>query len=588
MTLKTYDVNACAAKCNAIANCVSINIYFERDPSVNPGSGDSGCANPSSTTNIKCTFWGGPVNAENAINKGQWRNNFQVVIAGSNGYTSSSIASLPGYSQAVPLGNAAINAPLDQYGYDSYLGNAMFVGAFDASLCAKACSEKSAYALAHPPTDGSPVQTCQFFNTYVLYINKTSNVQGQYCAMYSESWSSKYATNVGQWRGNDHFMINYSFSYSNSSNAGTPNPQAAVYQAKHDILWPGNSAAPYCSALLGYTAPVVTSTTVATFTPAGTTTTTATVTTFTTSTTASPTTVTTTTTATIAKRDEVAGSTIADVTMWTTIDGTTARVLLPLPTEFAQETAQKRDVAMPQVLTKYPANIVSSACALAVSPASSTSTAIATTTTTVATVYSVQTDSTTTTITSVETAVPTFTTTVSTTTTTTTIPPPACTTTYNLQVLGSPRNNLKWVANYDVLLTRPGLYTFGNLFLTNARGSARGWTLHPDGRMYSGNTTFAWGGEARASSYIYQANDASMKYYKWDYRLCTVQPSADVVAAAAPGAVGELVCTMADGTPLAVTQCPGATGQFLTTGSVMSTSCDVLRLAAFPIASSCA
>lgn len=197
-TYKTYDVAGCATKCKSISGCVSFNIYYERDPIVDPGSGDSGCANPPSTTFIKCAFWGGPVTVANANNVGQWRNKFQVVIAGSNGYVSNAIPSIPGYGAVIPLGNAAINAPYDANGFDSYMGVAMFTaGPFNASLCAQACSEKSAYALAHPPTDGSPVQTCQFFNTYILYINSTSNpnnIQGQYCAMYSESWPKSYAT----------------------------------------------------------------------------------------------------------------------------------------------------------------------------------------------------------------------------------------------------------------------------------------------------------------------------------------------------------------------------------------------------------
>lgn len=117
-TLQSYDVNTCANKCNAINGCVAINIYFERDPSVDPGSGSSGCANPSSTTNIKCVFWGGPVSKDNALNAGQFRNQFQVVITGSNGYVNNSIASPAGYGPAVPLGNAAINAPYDTYGYN--------------------------------------------------------------------------------------------------------------------------------------------------------------------------------------------------------------------------------------------------------------------------------------------------------------------------------------------------------------------------------------------------------------------------------------------------------------------------------------
>ena len=77
--LTRYDSNVCAAKCNAINGCIAFNLYFERDPTVEPGTS---CANPASTTTIKCVFWGGPLSVDNALNKGQWRTNFQVVIAG--------------------------------------------------------------------------------------------------------------------------------------------------------------------------------------------------------------------------------------------------------------------------------------------------------------------------------------------------------------------------------------------------------------------------------------------------------------------------------------------------------------------------
>lgn len=68
-TLTTYDPAVCAAKCDKINGCMSINVYFERDPTLEPGAG---CDNPASTTNIKCVFWGGPVNTNNANNAGQW------------------------------------------------------------------------------------------------------------------------------------------------------------------------------------------------------------------------------------------------------------------------------------------------------------------------------------------------------------------------------------------------------------------------------------------------------------------------------------------------------------------------------------
>lgn len=83
--LDTYDVQTCANKCNAITGCTSFNVYFERDPSVNPD--DASCSNPPSVTNIKCVWWGSAISPTNNVNSGQWRNQFEVAIAGSNGYT---------------------------------------------------------------------------------------------------------------------------------------------------------------------------------------------------------------------------------------------------------------------------------------------------------------------------------------------------------------------------------------------------------------------------------------------------------------------------------------------------------------------
>lgn len=83
--LDSYDVQTCADKCNAIAGCTSFNIYFERDPSVDPNSPT--CSNPPSVTNIKCVWWTSVITTADNVNNGQYRGQFHVVIAGSNGYT---------------------------------------------------------------------------------------------------------------------------------------------------------------------------------------------------------------------------------------------------------------------------------------------------------------------------------------------------------------------------------------------------------------------------------------------------------------------------------------------------------------------
>lgn len=57
-TLNSYDTMSCAAKCNAIDGCTAINIYFERDPSLDPNA--AACPNPPSVTNIKVSILFGP------------------------------------------------------------------------------------------------------------------------------------------------------------------------------------------------------------------------------------------------------------------------------------------------------------------------------------------------------------------------------------------------------------------------------------------------------------------------------------------------------------------------------------------------
>lgn len=83
-----------------------------------------------------------------------------------------------GYSKVVIPGTAAINAPLNCNGADTFIGSRLFSsGPFDESLCAAVCTAQSNYNLKHPPSSGLP-KTCQFYNTYVLFRDGVP--QGQY------------------------------------------------------------------------------------------------------------------------------------------------------------------------------------------------------------------------------------------------------------------------------------------------------------------------------------------------------------------------------------------------------------------------
>lgn len=209
--LGSYDASACASQCNERDGCESFNIFFERAPLQNPD--DASCSNPPSTTNIKCVFWGGPVVEDNASNTGATFNQFQAVIAGSNGYMNSSIFPSAGYNMPNYLEKASIQAPNNCHNANTYMGFQIFQGAFDASKCAAACTAQTEWNIAHPPTDGSPAMTCQFFNTFQSLKNGVS--EGQWCVLYNETWSDGYATNTGYQSGSDVYTIAHSYTYAN-------------------------------------------------------------------------------------------------------------------------------------------------------------------------------------------------------------------------------------------------------------------------------------------------------------------------------------------------------------------------------------
>ncbi|KAI4766424.1 hypothetical protein E4T52_00888 [Aureobasidium sp. EXF-3400] len=337
--LNSYDTNACAAKCSKTIGCMAFNIYFERDPSVDPGTGNSGCANPSSVVYAKCALWGGPLNTANANNKGQMRNQFEVAVAGSNAYQNNSLTIPAGYSLKAAYNNVAINAPYDAQGFNTYMGATIFTkGPFNIQLCADYCSAQTKYNLANPASDGTPPKSCNFFNTYILYKNDAGSPQGQYCSIYTEQWSDSYAVNSGQTRGSDRYFIGYSYTFSNSSSAGIApkvgDKNGAIYQARQDMTYyPSQLTStfqPFCSSVLGYTVPVASVTALTTVTP------------------------------------------VVSSTVYST---------LTVTANIANAKRAAASLATPDVLTKYPSSVFASACSLIATSPTFTSTITAATST---------------------------------------------------------------------------------------------------------------------------------------------------------------------------------------------------------------
>ncbi|GAB7343908.1 hypothetical protein MBLNU457_1863t1 [Dothideomycetes sp. NU457] len=207
-TLNSYDTVQCAHYCDAADGCMSFNVFFERDPSVDPADA---CPNPTSTVPIKCTLWGLPINAAMANNMGQWRDQFQVLIAASNGYVSNAPpASAGNFTGPSARLGGAINAPLSINGVNPYEGMNFFTGPYDPSQCAAACQAKTAYAAA-TATNGT-YEPCNFFASYVLSENNVP--QGTYCAYYNQAFDRSYAVNNGQYDGEgNYYSVSQAYSY---------------------------------------------------------------------------------------------------------------------------------------------------------------------------------------------------------------------------------------------------------------------------------------------------------------------------------------------------------------------------------------
>nr|POF02218.1 hypothetical protein CFP56_65483 [Quercus suber] len=254
-----YDTAWCANKCNAISGCVSFNIYFERDPIVEPGSG---CTNPAAFANIKCSFWGAGLDKSTATNYGQYQAQFQVGIAGSNAYTSYKLGGpIDGWSSPLSLNTSAMNAPLrDCADTWTYMGYKIFqAGPFNPLLCSAACDSQTAYNLANPPSTGKAPK-CAAFGTYILTLtNKTSSYQqGQMCTLYTSAWDKQYAVNNVAY--DDSIGAKYTYSYSFFYSKSDIQPIC-----KSDISYLISSGADFCTSYNSYSAP--STTTVTTVTP---------------------------------------------------------------------------------------------------------------------------------------------------------------------------------------------------------------------------------------------------------------------------------------------------------------------------------
>ncbi|KAI9712005.1 MAG: hypothetical protein M1820_001713 [Bogoriella megaspora] len=204
--LKSYDTNLCAQHCDNTTLCTAFDIYVERDPSVDPTPGV--CPNPDAITNYRCALWGSGVEAAAAVNYGQYRDQFQVVIAGSNGYEKTNTttpAPCPGWTPPTSCPGAISGAPWN-------IGSNFFPGPFDPALCAAYAKQQTAYNKAHADKGTGKYSPANMFNAYMM--KKNGIAQGTFCTLFTTILDGKFGSYPGGWVGNNFFGIETSFIYS--------------------------------------------------------------------------------------------------------------------------------------------------------------------------------------------------------------------------------------------------------------------------------------------------------------------------------------------------------------------------------------
>ena len=213
-TLESYDVQTCAAFCDCNELCTAFNIFVERDPSLNPSTNAStaptvwgrDCPNPPSMTTFKCTLWGSSIDASTATNKGETREQFQVVITGSDGYDRTDVAT-PSAPQPNPpkppkdCGNKGQDAPKYCIGKHFFPGPYNPHACYDYALSLNVANKNAGFG-----------QQCSYFNAYYLF--KNGKPHGTYCNLYNSEIDIGFATYTGGVSGGDKYECKQSWGFS--------------------------------------------------------------------------------------------------------------------------------------------------------------------------------------------------------------------------------------------------------------------------------------------------------------------------------------------------------------------------------------
>lgn len=152
---------------------------------------------------------------------GQYREQFHVVITGSNGYSRSSFAvpsPVTGFQLAQNLSGKAITAAAKS----TFLGSEYFVGPYDASICGDYARAQTQANKADAQSKGlHSYQPCNLFNAYYVYKNKYA--QGTYCQLFNANIDGVKASGYADTTYNgDVYSVGASYTWSLSpQDAGT-------------------------------------------------------------------------------------------------------------------------------------------------------------------------------------------------------------------------------------------------------------------------------------------------------------------------------------------------------------------------------
>ncbi|KAG9959002.1 hypothetical protein KCU61_g7857, partial [Aureobasidium melanogenum] len=253
-TLTSYNAQECASKCDDTDLCTSFNIYIERDPSLAPANNDNTtytpwetyCPNPSSITNYKCTLWGSTLSADLATNKGDYREQFQTVITGSDAYDktnvttpSCSVPDAPASTSAIstsvvspakptgpaapPAGGSGPKKPTLKPGQNCgpkaisapkyHMGSKFIPGPFNPQVCANYAIEQNTFNRNAAIKAGKHSFTpCKMFNSY--FLHKDNKPFGTYCSLYGAALDhNKYATFGGSGSYQTHQSWTFEFEF---------------------------------------------------------------------------------------------------------------------------------------------------------------------------------------------------------------------------------------------------------------------------------------------------------------------------------------------------------------------------------------